>query len=156
MLGGEIVIDNTPGAPNGGFVSANVTETGFLPSVGPFTTLSELRTTNGHPNTFLMLLDSAGGDFSVTFATPTAGSFAGYTGGQFSDTIESANNPAAAAWAVIGESPGSFTPAAAAPEPPSLVLMLSALAGLGGLLLLRAPLARPVATRPIDGQIYCA
>jgi hypothetical protein len=130
-LGGDIVIDNSPGAANGGFISADVTATGFIPSVGPFTTLSMLRTTNGHPSTFLMLLDSAGGDFSVTFETPTGGSFAGYTGGQFFDTIENADNASAAAWAVIAENPGSFTPA---PEPSSLVLMLSALAALGGLL----------------------
>ncbi len=83
------------------------------------------------PNTFLGLDDSANDELELLLEAPTAGSFVGYTGGQLSPftVIFAANS--VASWNL---SSGSLTPAAV-PEPPSLLLVLSALAGLGGVLL---------------------
>jgi len=66
------------------------------------------------------------------FSTPTAGSLVGYTGGPLdpATVVETAGLPPSH-WALIS---GSLTAQTAVPEPPSLLLLLSALAGLGALL----------------------
>jgi len=82
-------------------------------------------------------LPDAFGDFvRLVFSTPTAGSLVGYTGGPLdTSTFVNTIGLPPSKWDLIS---GSLT----VPEPPSLLLLLSALAGLGALLgkcLLRRP-----------------
>jgi hypothetical protein len=126
-LSGDIVINNSSGVANNGFVSADVTASGFSPPGigGPFTSLIVLQSSTNFANTDLTL-----GPVPVVliFETPTAGSFVGYTGGPLATVLTI--NPSD-----FHFTSGSLTPAAAAvPEPPSLLLLLSALVGLGSLL----------------------
>jgi hypothetical protein len=88
MLGGDIVIDNSSGAANGGFVSAGVTASGFSPSVGPFIHFGGIMASGGL--TELMINDSSSG-LDFLFTTPTAGSLVGYTGGALSSGTVGAN-----------------------------------------------------------------
>jgi hypothetical protein len=74
--------------------------------------------------------DAANNRLDLFFATPSAGSLVGYAGGPLSTETIAFNG--LTAW---GLTSGSLTPA---PEPPSLVLVLSALAGLGVALRRRA------------------
>lgn len=137
-LGGNIVIDNSPGAANGGFVSADVTASGFSPTVGPFTILDSLAIAPNGTQTLLGLRDSAFDDLFLSLSTTTAGSLVGYIGGSLSSG------------SVVGPdvglppkptdydlSSGSLTEATAIPEPSSVLLLLSALAGLGAVLYTR-------------------
>ena len=123
-LGGDIVIDNSPGATNP-IISEAVTAKGFSPTVGPFTVNGGISGISGGVD--LSIFDAAHDQLSLLFATPTAGSLVGYAGGPLSAATIS---PPffGDAWLL---SSGSLTPA---PEPPSLVLLLSALASLGALL----------------------
>jgi hypothetical protein len=134
-LGGDIVIDNSPGAANSGFVSADVTASGFSPTVGPFTIFVGVHgITNGL--TSLNLEDSAADQLFLNFSTTTAGSLVGYIGGSLSSG--NLNGPSVGlppTPTVYDLSSGSLT--AAVPEPPSILVLLSALAGLGAVLYTR-------------------
>jgi hypothetical protein len=82
-VGGDIVINNSSGAANSGFVSADVTASGFSPSVGPFTNLFSINASST-PNTELRLEDAASpfvDTLNLFIDTPAAGSLIGYTGG---------------------------------------------------------------------------
>ena len=124
-LGGDIVIDNSLPAP-GTILSEHVTATGFLPTVGPFTVNGGISGISGGVD--LSIFDAAHDQLSLLFATPTAGSLVGYAGGPLSAATGISPPFFGDAWLL---SSGSLTPA---PEPPSLVLLLSALASLGALL----------------------
>ena len=117
-LGGDIVINNSSGAANSGFVSADVT---VASGVGPFTftSLDALSTSNNLGNTDLMLAGT-GALLDLFFTTPTAGSLVGYNGGPLAlvDLMGSEGIP----------SGGSLTPV---PEPASLAIFGTALAGFG-------------------------
>ena len=128
-LGGDIVFDNSAGAPHMG-ISADVTVTGFSPSTGPFTGFAGIAAVSGLTR---LTIDDASGDFvDLVFSTPTAGSLVGYTGGPLdtSTFVMTAGLPPSR-WNLIS---GSLTAQTAVPEPPSLLLLLSALTGLGALL----------------------
>jgi hypothetical protein len=151
MLGGDIVIDNSPGAANQGFVSANVTLTGFLHGSSPVTQFSSLTISSGVPSGFseLQLTKSfphpGGGpdDMEIVtflFSTPTAGSLVGYMGGPLAtgnihtDDILFDCTCSAVTYAMTSPV-GSLTPAV--PEPASLTLLAVGLAGLGMVVRLR-------------------
>ena len=128
-LGGDIMFDNSAGAPHMG-ISADVTVTGFSPSTGPFTGFAGLFAVSGLTQ---LTIDDASGDFvDLVFSTPTAGSLVGYTGGPLdtSTFVMTAGLPPSH-WNLIS---GSLIAQTAVPEPPSLLLLLSALTGLGALL----------------------
>ena len=128
-LGGDIMFDNSAGAPHMG-ISADVTVTGFSPSTGPFTGFAGLFAVSGLTR---LTIDDASGDFvDLVFSTPTAGSLVGYTGGPLdtSTFVMTAGLPPSR-WNLIS---GSLIAQTAVPEPPSLLLLLSALTGLGALL----------------------
>src|SRR5215472_14059525 len=74
-LGGTIVINNGTGA----IVSEDVTATGFVPSVGPFTTNLGISTSSNL--TRLTIGDAANDTVLLDISTPTPGSLIGYTGG---------------------------------------------------------------------------
>jgi hypothetical protein len=141
-LGGDLVINNSPPAP-GMFLSADVTATGFSPAPGsPFdlAVSQVLETATGLTELLLEAVQLDGlAPLSLIFSTPTPGSLVGYTGGLLSmDSSLSIMHQGFWAWNVTS---GSLTPAAAVSEPPSGWLVLSALAGLGGLLCKRLLLA---------------
>jgi hypothetical protein len=142
-ISGNIVIDNSFGAANSGFVSANVTAAGFSPSVGPFMTFFGVGGSPTSPNTVLGLNSASVSVLRLAFDTQIGGSFAFYTGGQLStDSIIDANL-GVRPWELTS---GSLTPAAAAtPEPRSLLLLLPATAGLLGT---RSLLRRTASSRP--------
>jgi hypothetical protein len=128
-LGGDIMFDNSAGAPHMG-ISADVTVTGFSPSTGPFTGFAGISAVSGFTR---LTIDDASGDFvDLVFSTPTAGSLVGYTGGPLdtSTFVNTAGLPPSR-WDLIS---GSLIAQTAVPEPPSLLLLLSALTGLGALL----------------------
>jgi len=89
-LGGDIVIDNSSGAANNGFVSAEVTASEFSPSVGPFIHFGGIMPSGGL--TELTINDSNSG-LTLAFTTPTAGSLVGYTGGALSSDTALGANP---------------------------------------------------------------
>jgi len=124
MLGGEIVIDNTADTVQ----SVDVTASGFLPNVGPFVFVTGVSSLLNF--TQMGLADMADDRALLVFSTPTAGSLVGYTGGPLDPTFSNVRTQASATnWSLAG----SLTEAPpAVPEPPSLVLLLSALAGLAG------------------------
>src|SRR5215472_15084863 len=75
-LGGDIVFDNSAGAPHMG-ISADITLTGS-PS-RTFTGFAGISAVSGLTQ---LTIDNASGDFvDLVFSTPTAGSLVGYTGG---------------------------------------------------------------------------
>ena len=124
-LGGDIVFDDSPGAPHKG-ISADITLTGFSPSTGPFIGFAGIGSVSGLTQ---LTLDDASGDFvQLVFSTPTPGSLVGYTGGPLdTSTFVNTIGLPPSKWDLIS---GSLT----VPEPPSLLLLLSALAGLGAVL----------------------
>ena len=130
-LGGDIVIDNSPSPPPPGAIhSADFTATGFSPSVaGPFTINPTIGIFSS-AFTSLSVADAAGDVLNLIFVTPTPGSLVGYTGGSLSAVNGESNvSGPASFWSPVS---GSLTQAAlSVPEPPSLVLLLTALAGLG-------------------------
>jgi hypothetical protein len=128
-LGGDIVINNSPPAP-GTILSEHVTAKGFSPTVGPFTVNGGISGITGGVD--LSIFDAVSNQLSLLFDTPTAGSLVGYAGGPLSAGTGVSPPFRGDAWLL---SSGSLTPA---PEPPSLVLLLSALAGIGVALRRRA------------------
>jgi hypothetical protein len=72
-----MVIDNTTGA----VISADVTATGFSPSVGPFTAPQALHTSFGLTDLEILTAPVFTSEAALIFSTPTAGSLVGYTGG---------------------------------------------------------------------------
>ena len=129
-LGGDIVIDNSPSPPPPGAIhSADFTATGFSPSVaGPFTINPTIGIFSS-AFTSLSVADAAGDVLNLIFITPTPGSLVGYTGGSLTAVTGESNVSGPAFWSPVS---GSLTEAApTVPEPPSLVLLLTALAGLG-------------------------
>ena len=139
-LGGNIVIDNSTGAANSGFVSADVTASGFSPSAGPFTIFLGLVPESGSPNTELDLIDAADNELVLDFDAPTAGSFVGYNGGSIEAGLIDLGFDFN--WAL---SSGSLTPV---PEPSSALVLLTALVGLGCVLYIRL-LPRRIAPRTV-------
>jgi hypothetical protein len=126
-LGGDIVINNSAPAP-GAIVSEDVTMAGETPSVGPFTTTAAFGQSIGL--TLLVISDSAGDLLDLFFATPTAGSLVGYTGGPISTDTEVVNFSPGARW---DQASGSLTERVAVPAP-LIGHGLSALLAVGGLL----------------------
>jgi hypothetical protein len=123
-LGGDIVIDNTAGTVN----SADVTMTGGTPNLGPFTSVSGIANFLGI--TEMTIADSADNRVGLFFATPTAGSLVGYTGGPLSMGNVRENTPTAFVQVFFLTS-GSLTELTPVPvpEPASVLLLVSALAG---------------------------
>ena len=112
-LGGDIMFDNSAGAPHMG-ISADVTVTGFSPSTGPFTGFAGISAISGLTQ---LTIDDASGDFvDLVFSSPTAGSLVGYTGGLLdtSTFVETAGLPPSR-WDLIS---GSLIAQTAVPEPP--------------------------------------
>jgi hypothetical protein len=139
-VSGIVVIDNTTGA----FISANITATGYAPSVGPFIVFDDLRTTGGNGDvpllTALEIASADGGSFiNMLLDTPTPGSLVGYAGGDlqaFAFLTSNVSTQCCARWELDF---GSLTQVGATPipEPSSLLLVVSSLAGAYLLSLLR-------------------
>ena len=126
MLGGDIVIDNSTGA----VLSQDITMSGESPSVGPFTIFGSVIESVGLTR---IAVDDSSGDFiDLFFATPTAGSLVGYTGGAL-DPLTGAGVPPPAAPPTWVLTTGALTPVTA-PESNSAFLLL---AGIGLVLLMR-------------------
>jgi hypothetical protein len=79
-LSGDIVINNSPPDP-GQFVSADITATGFSPSVGKFNTDLLIEDPGVAGETNLTLSDSAGNLLHLIISTLMEASVVGYTGG---------------------------------------------------------------------------
>ena len=122
-LGGDIVINNSTDA----VVSEHVTMAGETPSVGPFTLNLSFAPSLGL--TLLVIGDSAGDVLDLVFATPTAGSLVGYTGGPLSADTEVVNFSPGARW---HDASGSLTQVAV--PAPLIGHGLSALLAVGGVL----------------------
>ena len=126
-LGGEIVINDATGA----VISADVTATGFLPSMGPFTAPQALHTTSdGLTDLEIDTAPSFTAEVALIFSTPTAGSLIGYTGGSLSDFTDVRTQSGDLGWILIS---GSLTETAGSPIPesPAWAMMLLGFAGLG-------------------------
>ena len=126
-LGGDIEINNTAGT----IVSEDVTATGFSPSVGPFTQNLGIFTNGALVE--VDIADSIGDDLHLEFATPTPDSLVGYTGGSLSAHTNICCVAIDGIWYLTSGALTAQAPASV-PEPSSLALLLSAVAGLGALL----------------------
>jgi hypothetical protein len=124
-LGGDIVIGNSTNVVLAGDVTVT-TQAGLF----EFDRVDELAAELGLTEVKLGSSSAGGGDAFLFFSTPTAGSLVGYTGGPLSSKTSVS----------IGQEPsidlnlasGSLTEANAAvpiPEPSSLLLMVTAIAG---------------------------
>lgn len=123
-LGGDMVIDNAAGT----VISSDVTMAGETPSVGPFTSVVAIGPIFGV--TRMAILDSANNnDLGLFFATPTSGSLVGYTGGPLSTFSVVRAFPAGTQ--LFSLDSGSLTERTpvSVPEPASVLLLASALAG---------------------------
>jgi hypothetical protein len=126
-LGGEIVINDATGA----VISADVTATGLLPSMGPFTAPQALHTTSdGLTDLEIDTAPSFTAVVALIFSTPTAGSLIGYTGGSLSNFTDVRNQSGDLGWILTS---GSLTETAGSPIPesPAWAMMLLGFAGLG-------------------------
>jgi hypothetical protein len=128
-FGGDIVIDNSSGAANSGFVSADATASGFSPSVGPFTNLFSINAFSV-PNTELRLRDAASpfvDTLNLFIETPAAGSLVGYTGGPIGLNSFVNDGDTGARWVFTS---GSLTEAVPAPLIGHGIPVILAFAGL--------------------------
>lgn len=131
-ISGTVVVDNSSGASDHGFVSADVTVSGVSPALDPLTTGFVTNSMGGGVDTELTLTGS-NDELVLLITTTTAGSLAGYDGGadiaNAGDTLEGPVN--AQYVPSIWEIPSiSLTPAAnAVPEPASLGILGAALVG---------------------------
>ena len=106
-----------------------MTASGFSSAGGPFTQDVGISVSSSGL-TALELEDASRAGLDLFFATPVAGSLVGYIGGALDPTTPAGGGGTRAVWLLTS---GSLTPAATVPEPSSVLLLLSALAGLGGL-----------------------
>jgi hypothetical protein len=125
-IGGEIVINNATGA----VLSADVTATGFSPSVGAFTAPQALNTAFGLTDLEVETAPVFTSQAALIFSTPTEGSLVGYTGGSLSTNTQVRSRTGAFGWGLIS---GSLTEIAAAPVPEcsTWAMMLLGFVGLG-------------------------
>jgi hypothetical protein len=126
ILGGEIVINNSTGA----VISADVTSTGFSPSLGPFTAPQPLHTAFGLTDLEIVTAPAFTSEAALIFSTPTEGSLVGYTGGSLSTNTTVRSQSGVFGW---GLTSGSLTEIAVSPvpEPSTWAMMLLGFAGLG-------------------------
>jgi len=125
-LGGQIVINNSTGA----VISANVTATGFLPGMGPFTAPQPLSTTSGFTDLEIDTAPSFTSEVALIFSTQTAGTLVGFSGGPLSGNTDVRSQNGELGWILYS---GSLTETAgsAIPESSTWAMMLLAFAGLG-------------------------
>ena len=126
FLGGEIVINNATGV----VLSADVTATGFSPSMGPFAAPQPLHTTSSLTDLEITTAPVFTSEVALIFSTPTEGSLVGYTGGSLSTNTNVSSQSATFRW---GLTSGSLTEIAVipVPEPSTWAMMLLGFAGLG-------------------------
>jgi hypothetical protein len=125
-LSGEVVVNSATGV----VVSADVTATGFLPSMGPFTAPQALHTTLGLTDLEIDTAPSFTSAVALIFSTPTAGSLIGFTGGSLSSITRVRTQDGDLGWFLDS---GSLTETAGSPIPESSTwaMMLLGFAGLG-------------------------
>jgi hypothetical protein len=125
-IGGNIVINNSLDV----VTSADVTTSGFVPSVGPFTIFAAVGFGFG-TQTVIQLSSVAGDTLNFVFDAPVQGSLAGYTGGPLNtgSQVVSAASPDNPLWYLTS---GALTPVStsATPLPASWGMLMSGLVGI--------------------------
>jgi hypothetical protein len=124
-LGGEIIINNVTGA----VLSADVTATGFSPSVGPFTDPQPPHTNERLTDLEITTAPVFTSEVALVFSTPMEGSLVGYAGGPLSTiTNDVSSQTGAFGWNLTA---GSLRETVVVPEPSTWAMMLLGFVGLG-------------------------